>query len=365
MLNVGHPLRLVRSRARQLLTAMQYEFAAARQPKLKPAVVDIALLRQQVLEELAHRQIEAPYAYSDLRGGDPTFYATTAVVNIYELFGVSCGDVEARRRWARHILAFQRPNFTFDETNPGHAICTAIPALNILGAAIPQQISPLAPRDPSDLRDWLEQHDWRSTHKELWGATAPLIADGAVDSEWLETLFGAIEQRLTSEHAWCAPYSPPWRTISCIYHILQIYDAGRIPYPRPKLLLNRLLGLYWPQRREVEKQTMCTDADWAWCLMELIKLVPRRAVPIMRQIEHVCNSRAHEWQSQRVRFEELSTHHIYCYLWSTALFQDLVRRDFSGPYMLDTLNLPSLYRLGWSDCAPANAAQLLEAVRDG
>ncbi|HBC88399.1 MAG TPA: hypothetical protein DCZ94_15730 [Lentisphaeria bacterium] len=317
-------------------------------------IIDIRILRQDVCSELPYRRIdEAAGVYSQIRGGRAELYGTTAVVNIRAILGMPFSSASQRRKWAAAILGYQREDGIFVPEGkgfgPGHALIMVLQALNLLCEPIPSNAGPLAPLDPSELSLWLKGHDWKSTHKELCGSAMPLLADGAVSSEWIRVFTREISSRLSAERpleTWCAADAPPWQVISCIYHVLESYDAGCISYPEPDLLLDRLLKLGWPDRRKAEQQTECTDGDWAWLLIELCKLRHERYVKAMQQIRSVSVQRAGEWNGGKIKLSEMTTHGIYCFLWVTALFQHQTRDLFSGPWMYDTLNDPTLFRLG-------------------
>jgi hypothetical protein len=144
---------------------------------------------------------------------------------------------------------------------------------------------------------------------------------------------------------WCSADAPPWRVISCVYHVLSAFDAGRIPYPQPDLLLRRLLDLHWDTAAKDEHRTVCTDGDWALLLLELSKLLPSRFAEVMGAITRVSARRVRDWHENREAILSTSTHHLYCYLWVTAVFQAAVRDHYATGVVIDTLNNPALFRL--------------------
>lgn len=313
--------------------------------------VDTGALKLAAAELLASRHVgDGAGAYANEPDAvEPTLYGSTGAVNIRAIVGLPFGTDAERAEWGDAIRSFQREDGTFSQTGPGHALCMMLQALNLLGSEVPRGVAPLAPLDVEGLRDWIDAHDWSSTHKELWGSCAPLLADGAVSDVWADTFAALVAGRLDPvdlRATWCSPDDPAWRVVSSVYHVLETFDAACIPYPRPHLLLERLLALEWPERRGSEERTACTDGDWAWLLWELCKVAPERAVECMRQIRTVSEQRAREVDDELSAFAGWSTHVVYCYLWVTALYQHMTRHLFRGPWLYDTLNDPSLFRLG-------------------
>ena len=312
-------------------------------------MVDLGELRERCAREVARRAVAGqPGAYAQERGGPPTLYGTTAAVNVYAILGLPVTAAQ-REAWLAVILRHQDASGRFAATGPAHALCMALQALNLLAAPIPPNVAPLAPRDPAALPAWLAAHDWGSTHKELWGSTGPLLATGLVSPAWTAAFTGALAARLdpaAPSATWCRPDDPPWKVISCLYHVLEAFDAGALPYPQPDLLLDRLLGLDWPAQRATARQTTCTDGDWAWLLAELGKLRPARWPAACAAIRAVSAQRAAAWTAGAVDLAALSTHDLFCHLWVTAAFQRLVREDCPGPCLRDTQNEAALLRLG-------------------
>lgn len=312
--------------------------------------IDIFHLKEIVFSELDKRRSRiSRFRYSNIRGGKPELYGTTAAVNIYVVLGIPLGSLWTRRKWANVIRSYRRRDGSFSGNAPEHALCMAIQAFNLLGAEIPKNVTPLAPLDVDSLTTWLEKKNWNSTHKDIWGATTPLLADGLVSPIWVETFVNNLTARLSPnnpKNTWCSSEAPSKKVISAMYHILQSFDAGGLPYPYPELLINRLLNLDWHKKRQQEEMTLCTDGDWGWMLMELCKLKPMYFEKAITQIKSVSKQRMYEWNHQVIDISALSTHHIYCYLWVTALFQHLDRSIFRGPWLHDTLNSPHLFRLG-------------------
>ncbi len=307
-------------------------------------------LKQAMAGELSGRRCGGDgFSYAEQRGGPETLYGITGAINILAALGLPLGGRGRRRDAAGRILAYRNPDGSFrGGDGPGHALHMVVGALNLLGEPIPADVAPLAPTDPAALAAWLESHDWSSTHKEFCGQTIPLLADGRVGDEWVETLRRGVEARLDPERpltTWCAAADPPWRVISCIYHILSAFDAGRLPYPQPEGLLRRLLELRWDEAAEREPRTVCTDGDWALLLLRLADLVPTAFPEIMAAIRRVSARRRRAWAETREAILAAGTHHLYCYLWVTAVFQSAVRHHYRGGFVRDTLNDPALFRL--------------------
>ncbi len=312
-------------------------------------------LRQAMAAELSGRRCGSDgFGYAEQRGGPETLYGITGAINVLAALGLPLGDRGLRRDAAVRILAYRNQDGTFRGSDgPGHALHMVVGALNLLGEPIPADIAPLAPTDPAALDAWIDGHDWSSTHKEFCGQTIPLLADGRVGDEWVESLQRGVEARLAPERpleTWCAADAPPWRVISCMYHILSAFDAGRIPYPQPEHLLRRLLDLRWDEAADSEPRTVCTDGDWALLLLRLADRVPTAFPEIMAAIRRVSARRLRAWTGTREAILATGTHHLYCYLWVTAVFQSAVRDHYRGGIVRDTLNDPTLFRLsGWTD----------------
>jgi hypothetical protein len=314
------------------------------------AVLDMAELKRAVTAELARRRGPgADFRCARERGGPETLYGLTGAVNIHAALGLSLGDRRARADAAASILAWRQADGLFDDgSGPGHALHMVLGALNLLAEPVPPDLGPLAPLAVAALPAWLARHDWRSTHKELCGQTIPLLASGRVDAEWTALFVRGIAARLDPAQplaTWCAADDPPWRVISCLYHVLSAFDAGRLPYPRPERLARRLLDLHWDDAPDSAPRTVCTDGDWAWLLLRLCERLPRHAPAALRAIRRVSARRVRQWQANREAALALDTHHLYCFLWVTAVFQSCVRDHYSGGVLRDTLNDPALFRL--------------------
>mgnify|MGYP006301324329 CR=1 len=300
--------------------------------------MDLLELREAVAAELAQRRGDA-------------LYDLTGEVHCRASLGLPLGD---RQAWAERIIAHRDERGGFDGGDgPGHALHMVLGALNLLGVPIPPDLGPLAPTDPTALREWLAHHDWQSTHKELCGQTIPLLASGRVGAAWIAAFTDEITARLDPvdpRRTWCEPDDPPWRVISCVYHVLSAFDAGRLPYPNPDLLIDRLLGLRWDRAADDEHRTVCTDGDWALLLLRLIEHRPAIARDAIAAIRRVSARRVRQWYERRDELFAVSNHHLFCYLWVTAVFQSAVREHYHGGLAIwDTLNEPALYRM--HDCA--------------
>lgn len=312
--------------------------------------LDMAQLKQSMTAELERRRCMATaFSYSQQRGGSEALYGLIGAVNVLDALGLPPGGRAARAAAAARILAWRGADGRFDGgSGPGHAVHMIVGALNLLGEPVPEDITPLAPTDPVELSAWLARHDWQSTHKELCGQTIPLLASGRVGAEWIEVFVREISSRLSPARpleTWCAADAPPWRVISCVFHVLSAFDAGRIPYPEPEWLTRQLLGLRWDEAPDGGQRTVCTDGDWAWLLLRLNEQVPGNAESAMKAIRRVSARRVRAWHDNREAVLGATTHELYCYLWSTAVFQGCVREQYAGGCVRDTFNDPALFRL--------------------
>jgi hypothetical protein len=319
-------------------------------------IIDIRGLAEAYERELAlrHRPEISKFAFSDHRSGPSTLLATTAAVNIRAILGKDVGSFGDRAAWADHIASFNLHALHANGVqDPEHALCMAIQALNLLGTVPSLPAHCFASRELEDVDKLIANHSWRSTHKALWGKVAPLLASGMVDADWRARLFDAIGKRLQDSrgrvHFGLDRAAAGHRTISVLYHLGMIYDSARAPYPFARQMAFRLLDLDWPSKRRSSKITLCSDADWAWLLMVLARQEPEVFPAAYEAIANVARARAVEWNSGTAALPAMSTHHLYCHLWSTALYQDLCRVFFRGPYIPDTLNVPSLFRIRLED----------------
>lgn len=309
----------------------------------------VSELKQAMAAELRRRQCDGhPFSYARQRGGPEELYGLTAAVNILDALGLPLGDWAARRKAAERILAWRGPDGRFEGgSGPGHALHMVLAALNLLVEPVPPDIGPLAPTDPQQLPAWLARHDWASTHKELCGQTIPLLASGRVGAQWIEVFVRDVSHRLCPDRpleTWCAADAPPWRVISCVFHVLSAFDAGRLPYPQPDLLLRRLLELRWEDAPDSMPRTCCTDGDWALLLLQLMRQLPQHAERSMVAIRRVSARRVRAWNQDRETILGDCTHSLYCYLWSTAVFQSCAREHYTDGLVRDTFNDPALYR---------------------
>lgn len=313
-----------------------------------PRPLDVLALRKVIDEELT-RRTRGTEGYAETRDGPAALYGITGAVHCKAALGIPLEDRSNRKNLAARMLAFRDNHGNFiGSDGPGHAVHMVSSALNLLGEPIPEDIGPVAPREAEALAPWLDRLDWTSTHKELCGQTIPLLAGNQVNSDWITVFTDEITARLDPERPlemWCRADDPPERVISCIYHVLATFDAGRLPYPRPRLILDRLKGLGWEQVGDEVPRTVCTDGDWAWMLLRLSEIFPTEMVWIMDAIRRVSLRRVRTWREDSESILRLSTHHLYCYLWVTAVFQSCTRDHYTGGYIRDTLNDPSLFRL--------------------
>ncbi len=312
--------------------------------------LNVAELRKEMARELERRRCTATvFSYAQQRGGEEALYGLSGAVNVLDALGLPLGERTARAAAAARILAWRGADGRFDGgSGSGHAMHMIIGALNILGEPVPENIGPLAPTNPTELSAWLARHDWQSTHKELCGQTIPLLASGCVSTKWINVFIRDILSRLSPDRpleTWCTADAPPWRVISCIFHVLSAFDAGRIPYPEPELLARRLFDLQWDEVPEGEQRTVCTDGDWAWLLLRLVEHIPKHAESAISAIRRVSARRVRVWHESRESVLSVSTHDLYCYLWSTAVFQSCVREHYTLGFVRDTFNDPSLFQL--------------------
>lgn len=316
-------------------------------------IIHIPELKTKFENELRVRHCPkvSPYAFSDYPGGPPTLLATTGAANIYAILGVDFGGFEERASWADYIASFGVENLRLSGLpDPEHALCMSIQAFNLLGC-VPSLPSGCFTSDQTKhVESLVAEHDWTSTHKALWGKVAPLLASGLVSADWRAQLYKGIEQRLWDEKREHVTFglprkAPEWKTISVLYHLALIYDAARDRYPFPRDMIRRLLDLDWPASRKKVRSTFCSDADWAWLLTVLAQQNPELFLQVRKDIRRVAAARAQEWNAGVMEFSIISTHHLYCFLWSTARFQDLCREFFEGQFLPDTLNWPCLFRV--------------------
>jgi hypothetical protein len=326
--------------------------------------LDIAALRRAVMQELeARRFADGPGCFANRRGGAEALYGLTGAANIHAVLGVALGDRNARRQWAQRVLAQRGADgFFVGDAGPGHGIHMVLGALNLLGEPIPAALGPLAPDASNDLPAWLDGLDWSGTHKEFCGQTIPRLATGCVARDWVDTLVRHVTARIDPERPmeiWCGADDPPWRVISCMYHVLVAFDAGALPYPYPQWLLRRLLDMHWEEAPDETMRTACTDGDWAWMLMRLASQCPEHYGAAMRAVRRVSARRIRLMRARTEEWLSESTHNIYCHLWVTAVFQSLVREHYRGGYLWDTLNAPALYRMNESLAKPCGAGACL------
>lgn len=226
----------------------------------------------------------------------------------------------------------------------------AIIALNILGGRPARPVRHLAPLKPTDLDAWLNRMNWQgTTHKEFCSAVSPVLASGFCDAKWVDTMRGNVEARIdptNSGSVWCgAENPPPWRVISCMYHVLSGYDAAFIPYPSPTLLWDCLTGLRYEQTRNDHHLTSCTDFDYAWMLDRLCHQLPEHFAECRRRCNRILDLMIEQWHDQRESMLSATTHELYCHCIGWAIYQRMLPERFTGPGLQDTLHAPWLFRL--------------------
>ncbi len=310
-------------------------------------------LRRVIRDELETRRLstaQGDYAYRRENNEHP-LYGVTGAVNLFAELGFDFGGIVNRAAWCDRVNAFQRQDGTFEcVSGPEHAAAMAILALNILGGRPARPVRHLAPMDSSELDSWLNRMDWdRSTHKEFCCAVSPLLASGFCDARWIETMRRNVESRIDPKQPlrlWSgADDDPPWRVISCMYHVLSGYDAAFIPYPMPSFLWDRLSSIHYEKTRNDHSRTFCTDFDYACMLDRLSHQAPEYSEEVFQRCNIVLDLMIGEWHDERERMLSATTHELYCQCIGWAVYQRLLPDRFTGPGLQDTLNAPWLYRL--------------------
>lgn len=317
------------------------------------ATMDTTDLRRIIGRELESRRLSpAPGDYAYTRNGrEHQLYGVIGAANLHAALGFDFGGLEARRAWCDRVNAFQEEDGTFTcVSGPEHGAAMAILALNILGGRPARPVRHLAPLDAAALPAWLNRMDWdRSTHKAFCCAVRPVLASGFCDAHWMETLRENVESRIHPERprqVWSgSDRDPPWRVISCLYHVLSGYDAAFIPYPMPALLWDRLSAIQYETTRNDHRRTACTDFDYAWMLTRLCHQMPEHFVDAHRRCHAVLDLMIGEWHDARDRMLSATTLELYCQCIGWAVYQRLLPGRFTGPALQDTLNAPWLYRL--------------------
>ncbi len=310
-------------------------------------------LRRIIRDELELRRLSpAPGDYACQRDANPhPLYGIIGAANLYAELGFDFGSLDERHAWCQRIQAFQSPDGAFDSVSgPEHAAAMAIIALNILGGRPARPVRHLAPLDPAALHAWLDQMDWEhTTHKEFCCAVSPVLASGFCDAAWITTLRQNVDSRLDPRQPmriWSASDDdPPWRVISCMYHVLAAYDAAYIPYPMPQLLWNRLRTLDYEHTRNDQPRTACTDFDYAWMLDRLSHQIPEHFPQSHSRCNTILDLMIAEWHDDRERMLGATTLDLYCQCIGWALYQRMLPDRFTGPPLQDTLNAPHLHRL--------------------
>ncbi|MDD5596630.1 MAG: hypothetical protein PHV82_01715 [Victivallaceae bacterium] len=322
---------------------------------VKIPVLHISQLKQEFVPERDRRRFsKAAGDFSHKRDKTVSPYGCTGAANIYAEMGFDFDGWECRRKWAERINSFQNADGSFiSPSGTEHAAATAISALNLLGFSPGRPVRNLAPIRNEKLLDWLEKLDWKGTHKDFCSAVAPVLASWVCDADWLDSLRNYVDGLVSPEkplELWCSSDDPPWRVISCIYHITSGYDAAFLPYPYPGLLWKRLIDLNYENLRDKVSRTICTDFDFIHILYRLVHQLPERFEEFLAICRVLFLKRYAEWFERREElFNECSTHDLFCYLIGWAVLQRVIPEQFTGPCIYDTQNSPWLYRLPSED----------------
>lgn len=311
--------------------------------------ISISILSNEIGKTLASRATPAhPGLYSDFPNGDPSVLGTAAAVNIKTILNLGSITGLQYDSTVSLLSSALHPNFRApDGSDLPHLRCLAIQALNLISASPIVGNNIVAPLNAEKLPEFISSLNWESTHKSLWGLTAPILASNSVTSEWKSLFFELLTQRgrITDETAfWSRKSSPPWKKISSAFHVAQIFDCDGRAYPSPDMFIEHLKSLNWANARRDSDRTYCTDADWAWLTLKLAQQSPRHLKRAMLDIQSVSVQRTLEVRDFINSIDGVSTHHIYCFLWSSACFQSMCRQHFDGQHLWDTLNHPPLFR---------------------
>ncbi|MCK4245279.1 MAG: hypothetical protein KAX20_06615, partial [Candidatus Omnitrophica bacterium] len=150
-------------------------------------IVDVNEMREKIIQEMGCRRLSDSSGHFAEKGqGKETLLSITGAVNIYAALGINLGNFHQRKEWAKRILRYQKANGEFGSGEGNeHSTAMAIAALNILGALPEKPIRVSAPVEVKNLPSWLNNRDWSSTLKDLWGGVTPLLASGLCSSEWI------------------------------------------------------------------------------------------------------------------------------------------------------------------------------------
>lgn len=317
---------------------------------------DVNELKSWVWKELETRRLSSePGDYSYHRSNNSVpLYSATGSAKICAALGIGLGDCLTRERWIEHINYFQNRDGSFvSPSGNQHAAGEAIVALNILGGKPAHPVKHLAPLDSGKIKDWLESLDWNGTHKDFCAGVAPIIASGFYDRKWFRILYKYITDIVTTEKPvmpWCSEEDPPWRVISCIYHITHGLDAGFIPYPFPEIIWQRLSELDYENVRDSLRRTVCTDFDYMFVLSRLVHQLPDKMHEFLERCRLLSVKMIAEWSTKREELlADFSTHDLACYLVGWSILQRALPGLFAGPVIYDIQNAPWLYRLSSVD----------------
>ncbi len=293
----------------------------------------------RVLSELEQRRCaNGEFSYAGERDGKESLPGIAMAIRILAVLGAMPADREARSRGAAKIRSYCDADGHFiagegAEQGPAYAFGIACKALTALGAAIPDGIAaPRAPDDPAELMAWLDRHDWNSTHKNL---CRHIKTEQGDNREWTEVFCNTVASRLSPDRpleTWCAADAPPWKVISCIFHMLTLFDRLALPYAQPEMLFRRLLDLKWESVPDTVPRTICTDFDVLWLLIRFAELYfPASMETVVTSIRQISERRVREWNENPGQdLARRTTHEIWCFLISTDTFQFYARDHFTG-----------------------------------
>lgn len=280
---------------RRFLALAALPAVAAAIPKVRRMRIDLAEVREEVMERLdALLDVDGSYgSYRPAPGQRPDLYSACDAAIMRAIMGEDLrqGLGEERcRQWIGHINSYAnryRKDGSYDDTHghsPLHANGMVIGALGVLGG---QQAYPNRLYDAFStverIGPWLEGIDWKyqwSASHLFWGGMHCYSLSRQCSAEWRDRVFAWLDGHLDPQSGWWCrgiPHADRHQALGGSVHILPMYEHHERFFPYPERIIDSVLALQLPEGRWLGNG----DPNW----MTYLELDALYALKYMQRLE--------------------------------------------------------------------------------